>query len=59
LLTWHEYIMLVPLVRFAPNKNVFSYYRNIILCQLCDPHVSSAWDEIFLDETQKDAKNGV
>jgi hypothetical protein len=35
LLTWHEYIMLVPHVRFAQKK--FDY-QNIILCHLGGPH---------------------
>jgi hypothetical protein len=47
----YEYIMLVPHVIFALKKTFF-YYRNIILCYLGGPHVNSAWDEIFLDETQ-------
>jgi hypothetical protein len=40
------------------QKTVFSYYRNIIFCHLSGPYVSSAWDEFFLDETQKGVRMG-
>jgi hypothetical protein len=51
LLTWHEYIMLVPHVRYAPKK--FFYYRNIILCQLGGPHCQLTLGlNIFSNETQ-------
>jgi hypothetical protein len=49
LLTWHEYIMLVPHVRLALKK-LFLDYRNIIFTLVA--HMPAQLGLIFFNETQ-------